>query len=98
MILDEIPTRMPPKDIKKEVSKDGENNQFFKRIDWKKFIKYEVYCFLIVTVLYVFSVARKANVFPENIYVIPLITGIFGVMMLLKSHTAFIGEEIFKKQ
>jgi hypothetical protein len=73
-------------------------NNFWKRLDWKKFVKYEFYCFLIVTFLYVLSLLRHLNVFPQNIWIIPFIVIGFAVLMLLKSHTVYIEEKIFKKE
>jgi hypothetical protein len=72
--------------------------EFFKRVDWKKFVKYEVYCFMIVTILYANSILCNRNVFPENIYVIPLTVGLFAIMLILKANSVYLGEKIFKKQ
>lgn len=60
--------------------------KFIKRINWKKFWKYELYCFLFVGLLYVSS----QNVFPENVYTIFLIPSIFGVMLLLGAHSDYL--------
>jgi len=58
---------------------------FIGMVDWKRFIRYEFCCFLIVTALYLVSVGNGLNVFPENIYVIPLGILFIGVAILLKT-------------
>ena len=70
--------------------------KFFKLIDWKKFFRYELYSFLIIGVLYLASLTRGDNIFPENLYVVFLIPGLFGVMMILKTHSVTL-EQKFRK-
>jgi hypothetical protein len=71
---------------------------FIKRVDWKKFVKYEVYCFMIVTILYANSILCNRNVFPENIYVIPLTVVLFAILLILKANISYLEEKIVKKQ
>ena len=71
--------------------------KFFKLIDWKKFLKYELYCILIVGALYFASVMRGDNVFPENVFVVLIIPGLFGVMMIIKTHTVLLEKRFTKK-
>lgn len=58
---------------------------FLKVINWKKFWKYELIAILIVGVLYLNSLWQGNNIFPENLYVIALIPGLFAFMMILKT-------------
>lgn len=60
--------------------------KFFKSLDWWKFIKYELSCLAIVGGLYMLS----PNRFPENFYVIPLIMFLWGIMLIVKSHSMYI--------
>jgi len=71
--------------------------KFLKKIDWKKFLKYELICFGVVGALYFNSVFQGNNVFPENLYVIFLIPGIFAFMMLLKTHTVLMETKFTRK-
>lgn len=71
---------------------------FIKRLDWKKFVRYEIYCFLIVGLLYANSVWNGLNVFPENTYVIPVTVIGFAVLMLLKSHIVYYEKKYLKKR
>lgn len=59
--------------------------KFFKRIDWKKFLRYELYSFALIVILYFNSLYQKWNIFPENIWIIPFIVIIWGFMLLLAS-------------
>jgi hypothetical protein len=66
---------------------------FLKRIDWRKFIKYELFALLIVGLLYLNSVGQGWNNFPYNFWVVFLVPGAFGVAMLLKSGIAYMEEK-----
>lgn len=59
---------------------------FFKSINWKKFFKYESFSFLILLAIYLGS----PNVYPENFYVVILIPLVFGLMMIVSSHSYYI--------
>lgn len=72
--------------------------EFIKRVSWKKFIKYEFIFTMIISVLYVFSILRGANKFPENSYVLYLLPILFAIMMLLKAHSSLIYEKLPKKE
>ena len=72
--------------------------KFLKRIDWKKFLKYELISFAIVGALYLNSLYNGKNVFPENLHVIFVIPLIFAFMMLLKTHTVMMESKIFTKK
>ena len=72
--------------------------KFFKLIDWKKFLKYELYCILIVGALYFASVMRGDNVFPENVFVVLIIPGLFGFMMILKTHIVLLEKKMGMKK
>ena len=71
--------------------------KFFKLIDWKRFFKYELYALLIVGALYSASLLRGDNIFPENLYVVFLITGAFGFMMIVKTHTVLLEQRMGKR-
>ena len=71
--------------------------KFLKRIDWKKFLKYELISFAIVGALYLNSLYNGKNVFPENLHVIFVIPVIFAFMMLLKAHTHALEEKFNQK-
>ena len=68
-----------------------------KNCNWRKFWKYELYAFLIVGALYANSVWQGRNTFPENSYIVFLIPGLFGLMMLLKTHTVIMESKLVKE-
>lgn len=55
------------------------------KINWKKFWKYELYSFIVVSILYVISVFNDNNIFPKHIIVIIIIPVLFGMMMIIKA-------------
>ncbi len=59
--------------------------KLLKSIDWRKFLRYEIYCFLIVTALYAGSLLNGRNTFPEHVSVIPIVMGLWGVMLMLST-------------
>lgn len=67
--------------------------KFIKRIDWKKFIKHELYCLLILVLLYVGSITNGRNIPPENLLYIPLIMFLWGVMLLVAAFSNYMEEK-----
>lgn len=72
--------------------------KLFKRIDWKKFWKYELISFLVIGLLYFSSLMRGDNVYPENAYVLYVIPLLFAFLMLLRAHLYMREEKIVKKR
>lgn len=70
--------------------------KLFKRIDWKKFWKFELITFTIMLFLYYGSVLRGDNIFPENIYIIFFVPTLFGIMMLVSAHSNTLREKFDK--
>jgi hypothetical protein len=70
--------------------------KLYKRINWKKFWKYELIAFLIIDLLYFNSVMAGRNVYPENIYIIFLAPSLFGLMMLIGAHSNTLRERFDK--
>ena len=58
---------------------------FINSINWKKFLKCELWCVGILLYFYFTS----PNKFPHNFYAVPLITFIFGIILLLKAHITY---------
>lgn len=56
-----------------------------KAINWKKFLKYELYCLVFLLLCYFSS----KNIFPQNFYSIPVIMSLFGLMMIVKGHSIY---------
>jgi uncharacterized membrane protein HdeD (DUF308 family) len=52
---------------------------FIKAVNWKRFLGIESWCFGILLFFYIVS----PNKFPKNFYNVPLITIIFGMMVLI---------------
>lgn len=63
---------------------------FASLLDWHKFWKLSAYAFVILTVLYLLSLAGGDNVWPEYAWVVPGITAAWMVMLLLKTHSRFL--------
>ena len=68
------------------------------KINWKKFLKWELYATLFIGLLYLNSLRVGNNVFPENFFVVFLIPAIFGIMMLVKTHTKHLETKLFKSK
>ena len=68
--------------------------KFWNRINWKLFWRYELIVTIFLGLLYLNSIQAGRNIFPENFYVIFLIPGIFGFMILLQAHTKYIENKI----
>jgi hypothetical protein len=66
---------------------------FIKRVDWKRFWRFELYSFIIIMVLYLNSLGNGRNTFPENIYIIPLFPVFFGLAMLIRTHIEYLIEK-----
>jgi hypothetical protein len=66
-------------------------------IDWKKFWKVEIWCIVIVTLFYLLSLVKcKGNVFPENLWSIPVISILFMILLFVKSFIEYL-ERLMKK-
>lgn len=59
--------------------------EFVKSVDWKMFVRYELYCIGILVFLYLAS----PNKFPHNFYAVILIALMWSVMMLLSAHSRY---------
>lgn len=70
--------------------------EFFRHINWKKFWNWELGCFLIVVLLYINSLFKQSNTFPENIYIIFLIPALFAFMIFIKIHSEYLHTKIEK--
>jgi hypothetical protein len=55
---------------------------FINSINWKKFLRVELWTIVILLLLYIAS----PNKFPHNFYAVPTIFVLFSVMVLLKAH------------
>jgi fatty acid desaturase len=60
--------------------------KFINSINWKKFFKVELWCIGILLFFYFTS----PNKFPHNFYAVPIISGLFGIMLLVKAHTIYL--------
>ncbi len=63
--------------------------EFIKRINWKKFGKYELICFGICIALYL----NSNNKFPQNFYAVILIPILFALMLIVNAHSHYIIEK-----
>jgi ABC-type transport system involved in cytochrome c biogenesis permease subunit len=59
---------------------------YFKSIDWKKFLKYELFCIGLVLGLYF----NSPNKFPHNFYAVYTIPILFGIMLIVGSYSNYI--------
>jgi len=71
--------------------------KFKDEVDWKKFGKYTLYSFFIVAILYLASLSRGDNVFPQNLYVVFVIPVLFAIMMILNAHSHYITKRKFMR-
>lgn len=63
--------------------------KFIKLVDWRKFFKLWGIGTLILCVLYLISLSNESNVFPENLYVVPLVSGLWALMLLLSASSDY---------
>lgn len=59
---------------------------FLKRINWKKFSLYSIICFGFLLLLYISS----DNVYPNNFYALPVITGLFMITLLVNAYSTYL--------
>jgi hypothetical protein len=63
---------------------------FIKSVDWKKFLRYMLYFFVVVTALYIGSLMNGRNIFPENLRIVFLTTAGWGVMLSISAFTDYL--------
>ena len=64
--------------------------KFIKLVDWRKFFKFWGVGTLILGVLYIISVANGSNVFPENLYIVPFVSGLWAFMLILSASSEYV--------
>jgi len=70
---------------------------FIKRVNWKKFWKYEFWFCVVTAALYYISVIQGVNIFPQNFYVIFVVPAIFAFMILIRAFSDYQHQKLNKK-
>lgn len=64
--------------------------KYFKLINWKKLTLYTVIFAMVLTILYINSIVRGDNVYPDNAWIIPVGVVLWVLALFFNAFTVFI--------